>query len=109
MILLDSTNKLQITTSGTANIDYYINLNNNAFLGKISSATTITVSPSTIPAVAMYIIIGNVHAATANTITLSLKTKDSSYILFKCELLAGERIIYNSGDFKVYAADGSLK
>lgn len=109
MIELSSADKLAITTSSTANIDYYINFNEGSVYGKISSATTTTIRPEVIINAVKHMVISNVHAATTNVITISKLYKGTSYIIFKCSLLTGERIIYNNGDWKVIDAVGSIK
>lgn len=102
-----TTERLTVTTTATADIDYTLCYNYGSTLnGKIAAITTVVLTPT---GYLNTLVVSNVHGATSNTITISKKVGTTSYIIFKATLATGERIIYNNGDWKVFDATGSIK
>jgi hypothetical protein len=123
MILLKATTEtISLLTSSTADIDYsisWVDITTSAFSpstseGKINTATTTSVLAA--PAAATQrqiklITISNIHATTANTVTVQKLISATTYNLTPATtLLAGESLIYvDSTGWSYYSASGTVK
>ena len=107
MILLDGANDiLRLTTSGTADINVvagFASLASGAVTpGKQATAinsvatTTIVAAPgASTQRTVRFLSIRNVHASTANTVTLELYNGTTAYQIHKLTLAAGEALVYD--------------
>jgi hypothetical protein len=119
----NTTDKLQLTTSSTANIDVYsewVDMDNTTKVVtpgrgvlKITTATTTDIVPA--PASGSTrkvkrIAINNIHASASNGVSILYNANGTTYMIDSWTLLFGERVGYQEGrGFKVYDASGFEK
>jgi hypothetical protein len=110
MIFSATTDKLQLTTSSTAGIDVLVNYADmdtttkavtvGRQLTKITTATTTDIMAAPASGFSRkytHISISNIHASTANTLTLIYDANATDYTIESATLAAGERMSYAEG------------
>jgi hypothetical protein len=110
MIFSATTDKLQLTTSSTAGIDVlvaYADMDTTTKavtvgrqLTKITTATTTDIMAAPASGFSRkytHISISNIHASTANTLTLIYDASATDYVIESATLAAGERMSYAEG------------
>jgi hypothetical protein len=121
MLLPDTTWKVQVVTTTTANVDVYAwwadlaagAVTVGADITKISTAATTDVVPvpgSSVERRVKEVFIANVHASAANVVTLQITDGTDTSLIESVTLLAGERIAYRDGvGTRVIDANGQEK
>lgn len=124
MILLTDADVLRLATSSTADVDVLVCWADYSAAGVITpdrtqtSINTAPATPTTILAApasgvkrtVRFLSVNNIHATTANTVTLQTFTSGVARRIFKLTLAAGEALIYDEAHgFTVYNSLGQPK
>lgn len=105
------------SSSSTATLDYLMSVDNNStdfnLTGYISSTTPKILIPSWGTNVqrgsVYYLSVSNTHASASANLTISLLRGTLLYVLFKCTLAAGERVIYDGNNWTTYDSTGRIR
>lgn len=116
MIYTTKTDRLQIVSSASpTEVDYivtYDNLESVGVYGKISSPGSFFVEPiypATITRAAVSNIVVTNRNAVATSIRINKVVGGVVYSLFEADLIEGERIVYEAGQWKVFDPIGGIK
>ena len=119
MILKSTTEKIVVTTSTGADIDYFVSYadltteaNDSTSFGKITTATDTDVLAAPAASTQRHVLLfslNNIEASTDENVIVSIDNSGTKYRVWKGDILRGEKLEYVKGEgWKRYNVEGKL-
>jgi hypothetical protein len=119
MILKSTTEKIVVTTSTGADIDFFVSYadltteaNDSTSFGKITTATdtdVLAAPAASTQRLVMLLSLNNIESSVDQNVVLSIDNSGTKYRVYKGDILRGEQLLYVKGEgWKRYNAEGKL-